>query len=145
PEKSGEIRHDARRHDRAVPRTDAIAEQQAQVLEIALAPSPVTLELVQKGRGRLLIAAIEIRRDPDLPPGAPHQRTFDEVMAQDLAAERRASRPPSKTAVPHEGLEPKDGVVTPVVALAELPETTTRRAHRPTRAARALPAPPPHP
>src|SRR5262245_50223307 len=135
PEQRREIRHDARRHDRAVPRTNAVAEQQTQVLEIALTPSPVTLELVQKGRRRLLVAAVQIRRDPDFPPGTSHQRTFDEVMAQEFAAERWASRQTSEPAMPHEGLEPKDGVVTPVVALAELPEAKTCREHRAVRAA----------
>src|SRR5262245_57309729 len=114
-----------------MPRTNAVAKQQPQVLKIALAPSPVALQLVQKRRRRLLVAAIKIPRDPDFPPGAPHQSALDEVMAQDFAAQRGAPRQSTEAAVPHEGLEPKDRIVTPVVALAELPETKARREHRP--------------
>src|SRR4029453_3000990 len=76
-----------------------------------------------------------IRCDPDIPPRTSHQGPFDEVVAQDFPAEGRAPWQSPETAVPHEGVEPKNGIVTPVVALAQLPEAKARREHWPIGAA----------
>src|SRR5262249_59759271 len=116
-------------------RGNAVAQDQAQVLQIPLTPPAVALELVEERRGRLLVAALEIVGDPDLEACPPHQGAFHEVVAEDLAAEGRPARQPAQAAVPHEGVDPEDRVVPPVVALAELPEAQTGREHPATRAA----------
>ena len=61
----------------------------ARVLQVALAPAPVAGgEIDQRGRA-LLVAAAELGQHVDGPAGAPHQRRLDEIVAEDVPAERR--------------------------------------------------------
>ena len=61
----------------------------ADVLQVALAPAPVARrEIDERGRA-LLVAAGERRQHVDGPAGAPDQRRLDEIVAQDVAAEGR--------------------------------------------------------
>src|SRR4051794_19925374 len=100
---------------------DTVGKKQPQMLHVALAPAAVALQLVEQRRRRLFVAAGEIAREPNLPPGAPHERRLDEIVAHDLAAERRLSRQPAETAMLDERLDTDDRVVSPVGALAQLP------------------------
>ena len=71
---------------------DALGEQQAQVLEVALTPAAVALHLLEQRAGRLLPGSGQIEREPDRPARAAEQRRLDEVVAEDVAAERRLAR-----------------------------------------------------
>ena len=59
-------------------------------------------------------------------------------MAQNLAAEGRRSRQSRQGAILREGAQPQDGIVAPVVALAELPESQAVRQHRAVESNRKL-------
>ena len=86
PEEGGSVSHHTHGHDRPMAEADAVAEKQTQMLQIALTPAPVALELVQNIGRRLLVAAREIVRQPHLQSGASHQRSFDKIVAEDFSA-----------------------------------------------------------
>src|SRR3546814_3815285 len=91
-----------------------------------------------RSRRRLLEAAAEIVRQPDLPAGAPQQRRLDEVVAEDLAAEGLSARQHRQPAVLDEGLHADDRVVAPVVGIALQPVGEAGRAGRAVDAAGEL-------
>ena len=97
------------------------------MLEVALTPAPVALHLLEQRGGRLLVAPGEVVGEPERVARAPEQRRLDEVVAQDLAAERRPAGQPRQPAVLHERRDAEDRVVAPVLAVAELPEVEARR------------------
>src|SRR6185436_18947093 len=101
--------------ERAVRPEEAAREKEPQVLQVALAPAPVTAHLLEQRRRHLLVAAAEVVREPERPPGAAHERRLDEIVAQDLAAERLASRQAGQSTMVHEGLHADDRVVPPVL------------------------------
>ena len=103
--------------------TDAQAGlgDQAQVLQVALAPAAVALQLVEQVRRLLLVAAVEVGRQPHLLARAAHQRGFDEIVRQDLAGQAAAAGHRRQRAMAHERLDAQDRVVAPVVRFAELP------------------------
>ena len=70
------------------------------------------------------------RRRSRPPAAAPHQRRLDEVVAHDLAAERRAARQLRQAAQLGERRGADDRVVAPVVALAPCPVAAARREQR---------------
>src|SRR5262249_10487075 len=78
--------------ERAVRAEEPFGEEEAEVLEVPLAPAAVALHLLEEGGRHLLPAAPEVVREPERPAGTPHERRLDEVVAQDLAAERLAPR-----------------------------------------------------
>ncbi len=55
------------------------------MLEIALAPAPVALEIIGNGRRRLLERTAQTLGHPYLPAGAAQEGRLDEIMAHDLA------------------------------------------------------------
>ena len=116
----------------------ALGEHESEVLEVALAPAPVAPHLLEQRRRHLLVAAAEIVGEPERPARAAHQRRLDEVVAQDLAAERRLPGQPRQAAVIHERRDADDRVVAPVLAVAELPEVQPGGEHRAVDAAREL-------
>ena len=59
------------------------------MLEIALAPAPVAVHEVAERRRELLVTAAELGRQPHAPSGPAQEGGLDEIVAQDLAAERR--------------------------------------------------------
>src|SRR5215472_12254399 len=81
-------------------------------------------------RRYLFPAAAEVRELAHLVAGAAHEGGLDEVVAEDLATERRPAGEPRQRAVLREGSQPHDGVVTPVVALPDLPEREPGGEHR---------------
>ena len=69
-------------------------EHESQVLQVALAPSPVTGGSTRQRDWTLLVAADqEIPREAHFIASAPHQRGLHEVMAQNGPAERRRREP----------------------------------------------------
>ena len=112
--------------------------QQMQVLQVALTPAPVALHLLEQRRRRLLVAAGKVEGQPQLPAGASEQRRFDEVVAEDLAAERRLAGQSRQGAVLHERRDANDRVVPPVLTVAELPVVQAGGEHRPVDAAGEL-------
>ena len=94
----------------------ALGEQHQAVLQIALAPAAVALRVFDHVLRRFLVAAFEIVGEPDLPVFLEQQRGLDEIVAQNLAAERLASRQMRQVAELHERLGADDGVVAPVIA-----------------------------
>ena len=117
---------------------EAFGEQQPEVLEVALAPTAVALHLLEQGRRHPLEAAAEIVGEPERPAGAAHQRRLDEVVAQNLAAERRLAGKAWQRAMRHERRDADDRVVAPVLAVAELPVVEAGREHRAVDAAAEL-------
>ena len=94
------------------------ARQHADVLQIALTPAPVARgEVDQRGRA-FLEAAAERRQHVDRPAGAAHQRRLDEIVAEDMAAERRLAGQVGHAAMVGEGAGADDRVVAPVIAVA---------------------------
>src|ERR1041385_495602 len=91
---------------------------------------PVALQVVEERRRHLLVAATEIAREPDFPAGASHKSRLDEIVAHDLAAERRPAGKTVESAILDERLDPENRVVAPIGAFAELPVMESRRKHR---------------
>jgi len=73
----------------AVGGENAAGQQQPHVLHIALAPAPVACQTIEKGRGRLLVAAVQVIRQPDFPSGPAHQSGLDKVVAEDVTPQWR--------------------------------------------------------
>ena len=57
------------------------------MLQVALAPAPVALRVFDHRLRGLLVAALQIVGQPDLPVRLEQQRGLDEIVAQNLAAE----------------------------------------------------------
>jgi len=100
------------------------------VLQIPLGPAAVACGVVDHIRRYLFPAAAELGDLPYLVAGAAHERRLDKVVAQDLTAERRSAGEPGQRAMGRKGTQAHDGVVTPVVALADLPERESGGEHR---------------
>ncbi len=62
------------------------------VLQVALAPAAVALQLGQQVRRLLLVAADQVGHQPDVVAGAAHQRGFDEVVRHDAARHAAGAR-----------------------------------------------------
>ncbi len=113
------------------------------MLQIALAPAPVARrEIDQRGRA-FLEAAAKRRQHVDRPAGAADQRRLDEIVAEDVAAERRLARQVGHAAMVGEGASADDRVMAPVIAVAAHPggqargQDRARQRARRTAAARA--------
>ena len=108
------------------------------MLQIALAPAPVPAdEIAERGR-QLLIAAAEFGHQPHAPPGPAQKRRLDEIVAQDLAPERRRPRQGGQAGVRHERLGADDRVVAPVVAFVLEPVVQPCRQQRTVQTCREL-------
>ncbi len=92
PQQRRQVRHDAAHEHRAVRGVQPVHHEQAEVHQVALAPAPVALELVDQVRRHLLVAAAQVVGDLHRPAGASHQRRFDEIVRQDFARQRAAAR-----------------------------------------------------
>ena len=66
-------------------RVNAGLGDQARVLQVALAPAAVALQLGQQIRRLLLVAANQVGHQPDVKTGAAHQRGFNKVVRHDAA------------------------------------------------------------
>jgi len=86
------------------------------VLHVALAPAAVAFGAVDERGRALLVAALEVGRDPHLPAGPLRMKGgLDEIVAEDAAAEGFATGQVGQAAMIHERLHADDGVVAPVV------------------------------
>ena len=61
----------------------------AKMLQVALRPAPVAHDEIGEPRRRAFEGALERRRHVHAPAGALEQHGLDEVVAHDMAAERR--------------------------------------------------------
>ena len=95
--------------------------QQRQMLQIALTPSPVAGGEIQQRRRAFLETAAERGRHMDGPAATSHQRSLDEIVAQDMPAERLAPLQFGKPGVLRKRADPDDGVVSPVIAFGAMP------------------------
>jgi len=66
---------------------EASGVQQAQMLQVACGPPPIPLGKVERVTRDLLVAAIQVGQEVDMPAAPTHQSCLDKVMAQDLAAQ----------------------------------------------------------
>jgi hypothetical protein len=62
-----------------------------QVLKIALTPASVARREIEQRGGHLFVASAEHRQHVDAPTRPPHQRGLDEIVAEDVPAERLSS------------------------------------------------------
>src|SRR4051794_10849709 len=92
-----------------------------QMLQIALAPSAVARGKIQQRRRALLVAAAERGRHVDCPAAAPHQCGLDEIMAENVSAERLAAAQFGKAGALRKRANADDGVVAPVIAFGAVP------------------------
>ena len=139
PQGRCDVGHDAveKGHAMGKPQSPA-AEQQPQVLHVALDPALIAGQLVHQRRRRLLPAVAQPRFQPDLVAGPAQIGGFDEVMAHDRAAEQSPTGQFAQTTVGHEGLDPQDGVVAPEGSLAQLERGQAGGKQRPVQLAGEL-------
>ena len=113
-----------------VARVKPLGADDPRMLEIALAPSPVaSREIDQRGRA-LFVGAAEVGQHVNSKARAPHQRRLDEIVAEDVAAERRLARQVRQSAMVGERARADDRVVAPVVAVPPHPRAQARAEHR---------------
>src|SRR3546814_10265759 len=84
-----------------------------------------------RSRRRLLPAAAQVVGHAQFPPRAPQQRRLDEVVAEDLAPERRLARQMRQVAIVDERPDADDRVVAPEVAVAHGEPRKPGGGHRP--------------
>lgn len=90
-------------------------EEQSKVLKVALTPPAIPLQFIQECGGHLLVTAVLVMEEPDLPAAAAHEGRLDKVVTQDIAPQRRLPRQLGQAAVLHERLHADDGIVAPEV------------------------------
>src|SRR4051812_30381800 len=90
--------------------------QYSQVLQIALTPTAVARREFEQRRRAFLETAAQFWRHVDRPSGPPHERCFNEVMAENVAAEWLAPGKFGQTGMFGKGAHADDGVVPPVIA-----------------------------
>ena len=100
------------------------------MLQVALRPAAVAGRIVDDIGGHFLPAAGDVGHQPYLVAGAVHEGRLDDVVTEYFAAERRSSRQRRQRAMLGERAQPDDGVMAPVVAFPELPESQTTRKQR---------------
>src|SRR5919202_709657 len=91
------------------------------MLQVSLAPAPVAHRDVRERRRSFLVAARKFRHHVYGPAAAPDQSGLDEVVTQDVAAERRAPAQVRQTGLLGERPRADDGIVAPVVAFGAVP------------------------
>ena len=99
----------------------AFATDDAEVLHVALRPATFTANEVIEGRRQAFVAAAEVGVHTHMPAGAAQKGGFDEVVAQDVAADGVAPAQDGQTAAVGKGLDTDDSVMSPVVTVFALP------------------------
>jgi hypothetical protein len=110
----------------------------ANVLQIALAPATVANREVDDRGRRLLVGAVEIVGDGDCPAGTPDERRLDEIVAEDVSTEGRLAGKERQAGGAGKRLPANDRIVAPVVAFAPAPPGKPAGDHRPVDAAGEL-------
>ena len=90
PDQRHEIGRGAHQQMQTAHGRDAGREDDAEVLQVALRPAPVARDDVGQRRRLALVGAFDRRHHVHAPVGAGEQHRLDEVVALDVAAERRA-------------------------------------------------------
>jgi hypothetical protein len=85
----GDVAEDPRQQVEAAHRMQAGLGKEPQVLQVALAPTPVALVKGFQRLRRILSAAGKIRVEDHVPSGALDPRGFDEIVAEQGAAQWR--------------------------------------------------------
>src|SRR5260370_41848064 len=98
-----------------------------QMLEVALAPSPVTRGETQKCWRAFFEGAAQAWHHSDRPSCSPHQRRFDEIVAENVSAERLAARQLGEALLLRKVAHPNDGVVAPIGAFGAAPPVNACR------------------
>ena len=101
------------------------------MLQIALTPAAIAQRVIDHRRGCFFKAAVIIGQQVDAPAGAAHQRRLDEIMTQHQTAEGWPTGQMGQAGMPGKRAQANDGVVAPVVAVAEIPPGQARCQHRP--------------
>ncbi len=109
---------------------EAPGADDAGVLKIALAPSPVAGREVNERWRALLIGAAEGRQHIDRISRAPDERRLDEVVAENVTAKRGPTRQIWQAAMIGEGAGADDRVVAPIIAVASHPSGKARGENR---------------
>ena len=138
PQRRRHVGHQPAHEHRAMCDVEPRHGEEAEVHQVALAPPPVAFQLIDQVGRHLLVAARQIVGDPYRPAGAAHQRCFDEIVREDFAGERTTPRQASERAMAHEGRDANDGVVPPVMRLAQLPVVQSGSEERTVDAGREL-------
>src|SRR5947209_17294814 len=99
----------------------ALSRYHPNVLQIALSPAAVAGRDIDQRGWAFFIRAAEQGQHVHCPTGAMDQRRLDEIMAQDMPAERRLSAQLRQSAMIPKGLCADDGVVAPIIAVAPHP------------------------
>src|SRR5580704_6281784 len=100
------------------------------MLQVPLRPAPIAPRVIDHVRRHLFPAAAELGQLTDLVASAAHESSLDEVVAQDLSAQRWFSGQARQCAVTRERSHPYDGVVPPAIAVTELPVCEPGGEHR---------------
>src|SRR6476660_9824875 len=95
------------------------------VLQRALAPALVAAKEKEQGRRILLPAEVLLWQHANVVAGAAHQRRFDLVVAQHMAAEHAALGQLRDVAMRDERRDADDGVVAPIGPAIGLPPGAT--------------------
>src|SRR4051812_49140614 len=93
----------------------AARRQERQMLQIALTPTSVARGKIQQRWRAFLVAAAQRRRHMDRQTATAHERSFNEIMAEDVPAERLAAAQFRKGGVLGKSSDTDDGVMSPVV------------------------------
>jgi len=101
---------------------EAAREKEHAVLHVALAPAAVAFGVVNHRLGGFLVAAGKLVGEPDLGVGLGEEGGFDEIVAEDVAAEGLFSGELGKIAPTHKGFGADDRIVAPVVGKSLGPE-----------------------
>jgi len=91
------------------------------MLQIALAPAPVAHREIDEGGRAFLIAARKVGEHIDRPAAAPDEGRLDEVVAENMPAERRLAGQGRHAGMARKGAHADDGVVPPVIAVLAAP------------------------
>ena len=105
---------------------EAAGAHDRKMLQITLRPAPVSRDDIGQRRRLALVGALDRRHNVHTPIGALQEHGLDEIVALDVAAERRRAWQRRQAGGGSERLRANDGVMTPVVALVAVPGGKTR-------------------
>src|SRR5207248_11418766 len=91
------------------------------MLEIALAPAAIAFRKSQQRWGTLFVTAGDVGRQIHFPTGPANESGLDKIVAHDVSAEWWLPREVGQTSMLDERSGADDGVVTPIITLAEMP------------------------
>src|SRR5579872_6072526 len=105
---------------------EAREPQQAEIDQIALEPTAIADDEIDQCRRQALIASMLVRQLANFVAGAMHQQTFDLVVAEHDAAERRVAREIRQAAMFDIGRDANGRVMPAILASIALPPGCAR-------------------